>query len=107
MATAKVRPMVSDAVTADPKHYKVEFENHRVRVVRARYGPREKSVMHSHPALVAVFLTDSNFKFTYTDGKTEDTLAKAGDILTHEAFEHLPENMSDKPFEAIAVELKR
>ena len=63
--------------------------------------------MHSHPALVAVFLTDSNFKFTYPDGKTEDILAKTGDIPTHEAFEHLPEHMSDEPFEAIAVELKR
>ena len=107
MATAKVHPMIPDSVTADPKHYTVESEDKHIRVVRIRYGPHEKSVMHSHPALVAVFLTDSNFKFTYTDGKTEDTLAKAGDILTHEAFEHLPENMSDKPFEAIAIELKR
>ena len=43
----------------------------------------------------------------YPDGKTEDINAKAGDILPHEAFEHLPENASDKPFEAILVELKR
>jgi len=107
MATAKVHPMIPDSVTADPKHYTVESEDEHIRVVRIRYGPHEKSVMHSHPALVAVFLTDSNFKFTYTDGKTEETLAKAGDILTREAFEHLPENMSDKPFEAIAIELKR
>ena len=28
-------------------------------------------------------------------------------LLPHEAFEHLPENASDKPFEAILVELKR
>jgi len=36
MATAKVRPMTSDSVTADPKHYKVEFENDHTRVVRTR-----------------------------------------------------------------------
>jgi hypothetical protein len=107
MATAKVHPMIPDSVTADPKHYKVEFENDRVRVVRARYGPREKSVMHSHPELVCTFLTDCHFKFTYPDGKTEDINAKAGDILPHDAFEHLPENISDKSFEAILVELKR
>jgi hypothetical protein len=99
--------MIPDSVTADPKHYKVEFENDHVRVVRARYGPREKSVMHSRPELVCTFLTDCRFKFTYPDGKTEDIYAKVGDILPHEAFEHLPENVSDKPFEAILVELKR
>jgi hypothetical protein len=27
--------------------------------------------------------------------------------LPHEAFEHLPENVSDKSFEAVLVELKR
>src|SRR5437588_5303128 len=30
-----------DPVRVDPKHYKVEFENDQVRVLRARYGPDE------------------------------------------------------------------
>ena len=107
MATAKVHTLIPDSVAADPAHYKVEFENERVRVVRIKYGPGEKSVMHSHPDLVAVFLTDCDFKFTYPDGTAEDVHAKAGDILPHEAFAHLPESLNDKPFEAIAVELKK
>ena len=37
-----------DAVKVDPEHYKVEFENDQVRVLRITYGPGEKSVMHSH-----------------------------------------------------------
>jgi hypothetical protein len=44
-----------DPVKVDPKHYTVEFENDKVRVLRIKYGPGEKSVMHAHPALVAVF----------------------------------------------------
>jgi hypothetical protein len=28
-----------DAVTADPKHYSVSFENELVRFLRVRYGP--------------------------------------------------------------------
>ena len=36
-----------DAVQADPQHYTVELEDDRVRVLRARYGPGEKSVPHS------------------------------------------------------------
>jgi quercetin dioxygenase-like cupin family protein len=50
MATARMpQPSGDDPVRVDPKHYKVEFENERVRVVRIKYKPGEKSVMHSHP----------------------------------------------------------
>jgi hypothetical protein len=60
MATARVpQPSADDPVRVDPKHYHVEFENDRVRVVRIKYGPGEKSVMHSHPESVAVGLTDA------------------------------------------------
>jgi hypothetical protein len=38
--------MAQDPVKVDAKHYTVEVENDKVRVLRIRYGPREKSVMH-------------------------------------------------------------
>jgi quercetin dioxygenase-like cupin family protein len=95
-----------DPIKVDSKHYKVEFENDRVRVLRITYGPHEKSVMHHHPANVAVFLTDGQTRFTMPDGKTQDGPAKAGSVQWSEAGEHLPENVGDKPFEVILVELK-
>ncbi|MFQ5845458.1 MAG: hypothetical protein ACE5JG_10785, partial [Planctomycetota bacterium] len=49
--------MAQDPVTVDPKHYKLEFENDQVRVLRISYGPHEKSVMHEHLPGVEVFLT--------------------------------------------------
>jgi len=57
--------MAQDPVQVDPKHYTVEFENDQVRVLRIHYGPHEKSVMHGHPASVAVFLADTlgNLRF--------------------------------------------
>ena len=48
-----------DAVKVDPKHYTVLSENDRVRILKVHYGPHEKSVMHSHPDTVAVFLSDA------------------------------------------------
>ncbi len=42
----------------------------------------------------------------YPDGKAEEITTKAGQVLYFDAFEHLPENLSDQPFEVIAVELK-
>src|SRR2546426_12808657 len=95
-----------DPVQVDPKHYKVEFENDEVRVLRVQYGPGEKSVMHSHPDAVQVFLTDVRATFTYPDGKSEELTAKAGEAKWHPAFAHLPENVNDKPLELILVELK-
>ena len=53
MATqTKTRP--ADPTVVDSKHYSVELENEQVRVLRISYGPGENSVMHSHPAAVAV-----------------------------------------------------
>ena len=47
-----------DAVTADPNHYSVEFENAAARLIRITYGPGESSVMHRHPPNCAIFLRD-------------------------------------------------
>lgn len=98
--------LAQDPVKVDAKHYKVEFENENVRVLRATYGPHEKSIMHEHPDLVAIFVTEGNLKFTTGDGKSETRQVKAGQTMWNPATKHLPENLSDKPFEVILVELK-
>lgn len=98
--------IAQDPVKVDPKHYKVEFENNQVRVLRIHFGPHEKSVMHEHPANVAVFLTDGHAKFTLPDGTTKESHSKAWEIEWDAGGKHLPENLSDKPFQLILVELK-
>ena len=98
--------MAQDPVKVDSKHYKVEFENDQVRVLRVTYGPGEKSVMHDHPDSTVVLLTDEHVKFTYPDGKTEENHGKAGGIGWIKAGKHLPENEGTKKFELILVELK-
>src|SRR6187549_1761675 len=37
-----------DPATVDARHYKVEFENDQVRVLRIHYEPREKGETHEH-----------------------------------------------------------
>ena len=107
MGTTPTRqPVSADPVQVDPKHYKVELENDRVRILRIHYGPHEKSVMHGHPAGLAVFLTDQRSKFTYPDGTSEEVVGEAGRVRWLDAFQHLPENASDQAFELILVELK-
>jgi quercetin dioxygenase-like cupin family protein len=53
-----------------------------------------------------VFLTDGQVKFTLPDGKTRLVPTKAGATMWTPAGKHLPENVGDKPFELILVELK-
>lgn len=98
--------MAQDPVSVDPKHYKVEFENDHVRVLKIQYGPHEKSVMHEHPDAVAVFLSDADVQFRRPDGKTQETHQKAGTAQWTPAGKHLPENVGDKPLELMLVELK-
>jgi quercetin dioxygenase-like cupin family protein len=98
--------MAEDAVKVDPKHYTVVSENAQVRILRVHYGPHEKSVMHSHPATVAVFLGPTSGWFTFPDGKTQDFSAKLGDAVYTPAATHLPENTGDQGFDLIVIELK-
>ena len=95
-----------DAVEADPAHYSVEFENDRVRIIRVKYGPGEKSVMHTHGPNAAVFLTESTVRMNTPDGTQTDVSTEVGATQWSDAEEHLPENLGAGPIEVILVELK-
>jgi len=94
-----------DAVTADPKHYSVRFENDVVRFVRAKYGKGETSVMHRHLPGCVIFLTDQTMNFTIPDGTTEPASVPAGALGCSDGNVHLPENIGEDA-EFIMVEFK-
>jgi len=83
-----------DPVKVDPDHYKTEFENGQVRVLRVHYGPHEKGALHEHKLnRVVVYLTDHPG-------------LKAGSVRISGAATHTEENSMDQSVERIAVELK-
>lgn len=98
--------LAQDAAKVDPTHYTVISDNAQVRILKAHYGPHEKSVMHSHPATVAVFLTEAKGVFNFPGGKKQDFAVKAGETQYEPATTHLPENTGDAAMEAIVIELK-
>lgn len=98
--------LAQDAAKVDPKHYSVLVDNPRVRVLRIHYGPHETSVRHSHPDSVVTYLTDAHVKFLLGNGKTIESRGKAGSAAWAPAGVHTPTNLSDRPMEAILVELK-
>ncbi len=103
----KVKGAAADPLKVDPKHYRVEMENDQVRVIRVKIGPRESVPMHEHSLdRVVVYLTDQEFRITGADGKAVEVKHKAGDVGFSAPATHKEENLSDKPFEIVVVELK-
>lgn len=98
--------LTDEATVADPKRYKVEFENDKVRVIRVNYGAKEKSVMHTHGPNVAVFLTDATVRMHLPDGSSVDVPAEAGNVVWADNEEHQPENLTDHAMQVILVEIK-
>jgi uncharacterized RmlC-like cupin family protein len=97
-----------DPLKVDPSHYTLEFENPQVRVLRVRIPPHGVTKMHEHSTdRVTVFLTDQNFQTKDSAGKVATVEHKAGDIAWGTPIEHSEQNLSDQPFEAVSVELKR
>jgi quercetin dioxygenase-like cupin family protein len=97
-----------DPLKVDPGHYTLEFENPQVRVLRVRIPPHGVAPMHEHPTdRVTVFLTDQNFQTKDSTGKVATVEHKAGDVAWGTPIEHSEQNLSDQPFEAVSVEIKR
>ena len=95
-----------DAVELDPENYKVEFENEKVRVLRIKYAPGAKSVMHDHPEGVVVTLNNQKGKFTNPDGESFTANIKAGPVFWSDATRHLPENIGNDTTDVIQIEFK-
>ena len=96
-----------DPVKIDPKHYKLEFENAQVRVLRVKIEAHGTAPMHEHSLnRVTVFLTDQEFRVKDSHGEIKIMKHKAGDAVWGTPTTHTEENLSNNPFEVVAIELK-
>ena len=95
-------PALPDAVTADSRHYRVEFENDVVRVLRVRLGAGEGTPRHAHAAYCAIEITDSSLR----EGTGPTSESKAGQVFCGDATSHGPTNVGKGLAESIVVEFK-
>jgi len=95
-----------DAAMVNPKIVTVEFENDEVRVLRARYEPRDRLEMHSHPAKAEVQITEGTLRIFTPDGKWRDDPGKAGEFFWLEPTRHAVENTGNGPVELVEIEMK-
>ncbi|HLG12943.1 MAG TPA: hypothetical protein VJH03_00245 [Blastocatellia bacterium] len=100
------RASASDPVQMDPKHYRVNFENKKVRVLEFRLEPGGKVPMHSHPEHLIYALTSSTIKTTSADGGTVFLEFKAGEVSRHHANTYTGENTGTTESRVFIVEFK-
>jgi hypothetical protein len=96
-----------DVAKLSPNDVKVLVDNDRVRVLEILHKPGAKEPMHSHPASVAVSLSDFKLKLTSPDGKITERTAKAGEVRWNEALTHAVENVGTTDQHVIHIELKK
>jgi quercetin dioxygenase-like cupin family protein len=94
-----------DAVGVAAKHFKVLAEDDEVRVMEYRDKKGDKVPMHSHPKHIVYVLKDTKTKFSFPDGTSKESEAKAGQALIRPAVTHSQESLKDS--HAILIELKK
>jgi hypothetical protein len=101
--------IAQDAVTADPRSYRVVLENDRVRVLEYKSRPGLGVCgegMHYHPAHVTVSLTGAKLKVTTPDGKETFVDIPPGHVFFSEAQTHSAEIVGGSGTRSYIIELK-
>ena len=98
--------MGGDAVTIAPDQYSVVEDNDRVRILEFRGSPGAVSKTHSHPAVVAVAVSDGKFRFTLPNGQSMDIEMKSGMAMYQDASDHAVEVLGSSDAHVILRELK-
>jgi hypothetical protein len=101
--------LAQDAVTADPRSFRVVLENDRVRVLEYRSGPGLGVCgqgMHYHPERVTVTLTEAKVRLTNAQGTAVVRDIAAGQVFFAPAETHSVENIGGSGTRIYIIELK-
>lgn len=101
--------LAQDAVTSDPRSFRVVLENERVRVLEYRSRPGLGVCgqgMHYHPERVTVSLTGGKVKVTNVEGKSSVREISPGHITFARAVTHSTENIGGSGTRTYMIELK-
>jgi beta-alanine degradation protein BauB len=97
--------MSLDPVTTNPQHYRVLFENERVRVLEYTDAPGDQTTPHQHPD--SVMYTLSSFRRRLSgEGEDREVELAAGTVGWLPAQRHAGHNSGETPTHVLFVELK-
>jgi hypothetical protein len=100
-----------DALTADPKHYKLELENDHMRVLRLTLKADEVSPVHDdRDALFVCIAAGSekacHLRLTRPGGRSQDIHMQAGESRWVYADTRSEKNLGSQPLELLVIETK-
>jgi len=98
-----------DPVKVAGGQYRLIAENEDVRLLAVDVASGAKTVMHSHPDLMAVMLQPGVTKWTMPDGKSVESApdAKRGTVMALDAQTHISENVGKTTLRAVLIEFKK
>jgi hypothetical protein len=90
----------------NPDHYKVVFENERVRVLEYTDEPGDKTTPHEHPDSVIVTLSTFRRRMYSMNNEPHDVTLTAHKVGWLAAQQHSGHNIGDTDSHALFIELK-
>ena len=98
--------MSLDPCVTNPDHYKVIFENERVRVLEYKDKPGDRTTPHEHPDSVMYTRSAFRRRLYGADDQTREVEMEAGLTGWLPAQQHAGHNIGDTDTHVIFVELK-
>src|SRR3954462_13177830 len=98
--------MSLDPVETTPDHYRVVYENDRVRVLQYTDRPGDRTTPHEHPDSVMYTLTSFRRRLYSADGASRDVDIESGLRGWLPAQQHAGQIIGDSDTHVIFVELK-
>jgi len=98
--------VAQDPLTVDSAHFRVEYEDSNVRVLRFTLPAGETSPMHDHAERVTVVVRTGRIRATYEDGHVEETENVAGSTRHRDPMRHSVQNIGTTMYEAVSTEFK-
>ncbi|MFP5313685.1 MAG: cytoplasmic protein [Actinomycetes bacterium] len=96
---------MADPIAVNPQHYRLVFENNRVRVLEYSDGPGDSTGAHSHPDSVMVTLSSFSRRLRSGEREVEVDLP-AGQARWLNAQDHAGTNIGATATHCMFIELK-
>ena len=95
-----------DPMVVAKKHYKLLFENDRVRVMEVLIPVGDKTATHSHPAHIVYALAEGKARLNLSDGTSRELILTPGLVAFLEPQTHWTQNIGDVDVRVLVTELK-
>ena len=95
-----------DPLKVDPQHYRLDFENDQVRVIRLTLKADEAVPMHDDVDAMAVCIEECHLRFTRPGGRMQDVHMQTGETRWLYGDAHSAKNLNTNPMEMLFIEVK-